>query len=259
MNNPMGRTVGIFDGVSTESFGVKLINMDSGIQTDPFLPQQEFVQDETFYRDNPYHYGTKKRTLEIVVTFFKEGYWDQGLKSKFAEMIDPRNGNFVEFFTEQDPDKRYFVKYLDAVDFHNAGDQGGYFSVRFRANSPYTYSREYEVDYDFSSTATNQFYLANNGVLDLEPEMWIDKIGNGSIEIINNTTGVTMLIENLENTEELYVDNENGDIISSLEVNNVYRYDSHNGNYLVFAPGTNDITIKGRCMFRLKYRFMIKG
>lgn len=254
----MARTVGVFDGVSTSVYGVKLVNINNGIQEDAFLPQQELVTDDSFYNERPYFYKSRKSQLEIRLRFFREGFWDNELKKEIVNMIDPEHDNFVEFFTEENPDRRYFVKYIGESNFNNAGNQGGYFDVRFRTDSPYAYSKEYSLDLDISNGSLNyKFY--NDGNLSMNPLMWIEMNSSDDVEIENKTTGESFTMKSLEQEEEIYVNNENGDIESSLEINNVYRYDNHNGTYLKLVPGINDLEISGDCKIKMIYRFKYKG
>ena len=256
----MGRANATLDGVKTSDLGVIVINTRRGIQTDPFLPRQDIVEDDSFYSDKPLHYGTTKQPLEFEVTFFKEGEWTQQQKSQFARMIDPDHEDFVEYFTDQDPNKVYYVKYNDSIDFYNGGTEGGYFTVRFRCDSPYAYSPIYEDSHDFSVNAVNTFTFNNQGDKSCKPEIWITKVGTGDIKIINKSDGDrTFEITSIDNTETVYVDNEHGYIESSLEVADVYRYDNHNGVYLEIPIGTNTIEVQGQCHLELKYNFTIKG
>lgn len=259
MNNPMGRTVGVFNGIRTDTYGIKLVNINSGIQSDPFLPQQDLVMDESFYRDAPYYYKSKKSQLEFTLRFFREGYWSDDFKQMLLEMIDPENGDFVEFFTEQNPNKVYFIRYVGESNFYNAGSQGGYVDIRFRTDSPYSYSREYTVEVDNLNGNNNEIIIYNDGNIDAEPLMWVTREGDGFFRIVNESIGEEFLIENVMGGEEIYINNENGDIISSLESNDVYRYDDHNEVYLRLKPGANKLTVNTGVYVKIKYRFKYKG
>lgn len=89
-------------------------------------------------------------------------------------------------------------------------------------------------------------FLENTGDFPIKPKLWIrKKNGKGDIAIINFTTGQRVEFKDLNNNEEIYIDCENEEIVSSNQVNGVYRYDSHNDEYLELARGSNYITSDG--------------
>lgn len=97
-------------------------------------------------------------------------------------------------------------------------------------------------------------YIENTGDLPVKPKIWIKKKnGSGTISLINHTTGQELVLENLNNNEEVYIDCENEEIVSSNQVNGVYRYDSHNDEFLEFIRGDNYISGIGD--FDLDIRF----
>lgn len=97
-------------------------------------------------------------------------------------------------------------------------------------------------------------YIENTGDLPVKPKLWIKKRnGSGSIQLINFTTGQVLELRDLNNNEEVYIDCENEEIVSSNQTYGVYRYDSHNDEYFELARGDNLITSYGD--FDLDVRF----
>lgn len=96
--------------------------------------------------------------------------------------------------------------------------------------------------------------IINTGDLPVKPKLWIrKKNGQGDIAIINYSTGQRVEFKDLNNDEEVFVDCENEEIVSSNQVNGVYRYDSHNDEFLELIRGENYITSEGD--FELDIRF----
>lgn len=96
--------------------------------------------------------------------------------------------------------------------------------------------------------------IENTGDLPLRPKLWITKRnGAGNIAIINHTTGQRMEFKNLRNNEELFIDCENEEIVSSFQSSGIYRYDDHNDEYLELIRGDNYIKSEGD--FDLEARF----
>jgi hypothetical protein len=99
------------------------------------------------------------------------------------------------------------------------------------------------------------FKIINTGDVVCKPELWIrKKNGFGSIKLTNETNGMTLELTDLNDGEEVYIDCENEDIVSSLPL--VYRYQNHNNVFLELEVGENLITGEGD--FELDMRFEFK-
>lgn len=103
--------------------------------------------------------------------------------------------------------------------------------------------------------AVGAFKITNTGNVVCKPELWIrKKNGSGSIRLVNETNGMILELNNLNDGEEVYIDCENEDIVSSLPL--VYRYKDHNNVFIELDVGENLITGEGnfeldiRCEFK---------
>ncbi|MCR8641554.1 phage tail family protein [Paenibacillus sp. N1-5-1-14] len=97
----------------------------------------------------------------------------------------------------------------------------------------------------------------NKGDVDISPEIWITKIGNGDFTIINTTKGnEEFKFTGLIDGETVYVNNESEDIETSLSVK--YRYKDFNDNYLNFDQGLNILKVHGnaKIQYRYTYKFL---
>ena len=100
--------------------------------------------------------------------------------------------------------------------------------------------------------------IENIGDLPIKPKIWIKKVnGKGSIVLINHTTGQRIELKNLNNSEEVYIDCENEEIVSSNQNLGVYRYDSHNDEYLELIRGDNYLTSDGDFNLDVRYRGLL--
>jgi len=97
--------------------------------------------------------------------------------------------------------------------------------------------------------------IYNKGDVDMSPEMWIQKYGDGDIKLIHRHTGEVFEFTGLKDQEEIYVDNENEDIITNIP--GIYRYDNFNDNYLRLPRGRNDFQVVGNFKLQLRYRYKI--
>lgn len=107
----------------------------------------------------------------------------------------------------------------------------------------------------FNANFNGAFKIVNTGDVVCKPELWIKKKnGSGSIKLTNETNGLTLELNNLNDGEEVYIDCENEDIVSSLPL--VYRYKDHNNVFIELDVGENLITGEGD--FELDMRFEFK-
>lgn len=98
------------------------------------------------------------------------------------------------------------------------------------------------------------FTIENQGDLSAFPKLWIRKINeSGDVKIINHYTKQEIVFKDLVKNEEVFIDCENEDIISSRQSLGVYRYDSHNDEWLELQTGLN--LLRGEGDFDLDYRF----
>ena len=101
-------------------------------------------------------------------------------------------------------------------------------------------------------------HIENAGDMPIKPKLWIrKKNGKGNIALINHTTGQRVEFKNLNNSEEIYVDNENEEIVSSNQYLGVYRYDDHNDEYLELNRGSNYLTSEGDFDFDIRYKAIL--
>lgn len=109
-----------------------------------------------------------------------------------------------------------------------------FFSSQNRQNRPYLQKITFLI--------TPATLLVNTGDLPLKPKIWIKKKNSqGEIRVKNMMTGQILSIDNMSRNEQLFIDNENEELISSNQSLGVYRYDNHNDEWLELLPGENYI------------------
>jgi phage-related protein len=255
----MDSMYGMINGWKLSDFNIYIVNIESGLVKSPFLSSQEIIEDYSLNGDIPYYYGTQKKPLELDVTFAKiDGKWTLNQRREFARMLDPDDTeNYLEFNVPE-INKIYYVKYTDGIDIYTNGCQQGYLTVKFRCDSPYSYSPLYVVQNDFSTQDTSTMEFINMGDTKCYTELWINKVGAGDIQIKNITNNQQIFsLTGLTDNEIVYINNEFGDIETDLV--DTLRYTNHNGVYLEMVRGVNRLEITGRCRLKWKYRFTIKG
>jgi phage-related protein len=99
------------------------------------------------------------------------------------------------------------------------------------------------------------YTLENKGDEYLKPYIQLEKIGDGSISIMNLTNGGQQcVIDNLKDGEVVTIDNENEMIESSLD--NVYHADDHNDTWVELPVGRNRLFFNGECKVKMTYRYI---
>lgn len=97
----------------------------------------------------------------------------------------------------------------------------------------------------------------NLGDFDVKPKLWIrKKNGNGAIEITNIITNQKIVVENLIDNEEVFIDCQKEDIISDRQNLGVYRYDDHNDEYLELVIGDNFLKGKGDFDMDIRHQYV---
>ena len=130
---------------------------------------------------------------------------------------------------------------------HNGMNQG-YFTVTVQTNSPYRFSR-----LRTGSNSGNSMTLVNRGHETVYPEFSIKKVGSGDLRM--QVDGRSVLITNLNDGEELYIDTLRDKIITDIV--GEYRYDNvtlGELSDLFLDVGNKVYTITGGANVTYRYR-----
>lgn len=254
----MNSTDFYYNGEYSVDKGIYLVKLDSGFITDPFLPESETISDRVPGNDTPYYYETRKRQLRVPLIFScLEGYWTLEKRREIARWLDTKN--YEEFYSADDVDKRYYLKYDGGIDLQTNGNQQGYIEVNFINIDESAYSPIYVDNYDLSTiTEPTTIEFNNDGDDDLLPELQILKYGAGDFKITNLTNGgKVFLFSGLNDQETVYIDNKLRHI--ETDIPDFSRFDSFNGNYLDLVYGVNTLQIEGAAKLTFRYQYKIKG
>jgi phage-related protein len=243
-----------YAGILSTDMGLINVTVDSGMFEEPFLSEREMNEVQIRGRDKPYFHSIKNSPLILSLTFaFNDKYDESTLRAVARWLNQPY---YQPFFTLENPN-RIFYCILDSSSslFHN-GLGEGYMTVQMKCSDSHTYSPEYmSTVYDASNnTGVFNILFVNDGDITCRPEVWIEKIENGDIRIVNmDNGGVEFKFTNLTNGETVYVDSEDEVIKSSLL--NTYRYNNFNNNFLELVRGSNSLQVYGKCKLQFRYEF----
>lgn len=205
---------------------------------------------------------------------------------KWKDLRVPRGRLITNPYSISNKLDRYIISIEEDVSITNKQRIEYYFQVSYDKNNWSEWVRIYSTSYDFlneykleglyirfsivfvsdGSTPPPKLYslkmifkpysfINNEGSLNVSPKLWIRKRnGKGDIQMINHSTNQILELKNLSNGEEVYIDCENEEIVSSNQSLGVYRYDDHNDEFLELIKGENYITFSGDYDWDIRYK-----
>lgn len=243
-----------YDGKYSKDYGIYNININTDFYTEPYLPKRSIKEVTTRWNSKPYFQNIALEPLSFQLTFGFLDTWDDSKIREVARWLSP--DYYKPLFFEEDIDRIFYCMPIDDINIIHNGLKQGYITLTFRCDSPYSYTRQYITPlYDYSDNPNGSILsISNNGDTLLYPEIWISKVGNGDVSIINQTNGnMEFKFTDLFDNEMVYVDNENQYIESSIS--DTLRYDNFNNNYLELVYGINNLFVVGNCKLQFRYRF----
>ncbi len=250
----------LFDGKDSEDFGLNIIKMESGFYPSPYIMGQAIVEDHIADKHLNYFYGVKKEPISFRVTFsLLDEEFTSDKKFDLARWLV--HEEFKPFQTFDDLDKYYYVIATEQSDFISGGNQKGYFTIHFRTNDPWAYTRRIVKTYDLSTiTEPENIIMVSkaNAVKYYYPELEIEICDyEGDIELINKSNkNKVFKFEDLNDGEIIYIDNLKHKIISdNLSVHS--RLNNFNKGWLELVYGRNKIEVKQPCKLKLITEFPI--
>ena len=166
----------------------------------------------------------------------------------------------VEFFYSLSYDYMNWTKWK-TINFSDINLLDGYDldGLIFRYKIVLNAQKDNEKPYvqSFSITLDPCESLENLGDFTIKPKLWIKKKnGKGTIEITNIMTDQKLVVENLIDNEEVFIDCDNEDIVSDRQHLGVYRYDDHNDEYLELVVGHNLLKGKGDFDMDVRHQYV---
>lgn len=233
------------------------VSKNTGLFEEQVLPQRNIVEETIPGRDEPYYFGTTSTPIEDEITLYTE---DELTDQKIFEICDFLYQPYYKpLIFSNNPEKIYFAMFIgDSRIVHN-GAKEGYFNLKFRCNSPYSFSPIYSKSVYISSDEDfTEVEVRNSGVSNILPIIEVQKIGNGEFSIINTTDGGKESKVSFVNDKELIVlDSESGNASTNLtgEVADDSIYNRFNSKYTTLVRGLNRLKIKGKSNIIISYYY----
>ena len=247
----------IFNNQLSTDFGVINCHVDtSGMYEESFISNREIKEIVTRYNDKPHYIQTKPlpRILNLSIAF-NEFFDEDKLRSVKRWLTQD---SYCTMSFESLPDYIFYCILTDSTPLLHNGTQG-YINCQFRCSDPYIYSPTYlGTLYDLSSNPTNgtNITFSNNGDIPIQPQLSLLKVGNGDISIQNlSNGGAEFKLTSLTDNEDLFIDNENEEITSSIP--DTYRLNNLTGDFITMIWGINNLLVKGNCKLQFRYQFKL--
>lgn len=248
-----------YNGRHSSEMGVCMVNLEGGMTKSNYLSNKKIVSEVVAGNTTPYVYGSEYEPLEYKLTLacVDGERWTDKKRREIARWLD--TNNFEEFYTDDEPDRYYYLQYQGLVELTHNDAWDGYVEVSMINDSPFIYSPIQEKRYELTTITTPTIIEFDNVGDDvIYPEMWIYLMNDGDFQIRNlSNGGKDFKFKNLVNAETIYVDNKNHYIESDITL--TYRYDNFNHNYLELVRGINRLEITGACSLLVRYQLILKG
>lgn len=238
-----------YAGINSKDLGIINVNITQGLLEEPFLANREIIEESIPGRIKPYFKHLQYQPLEFTISGFFEEVLDETHLREIARWL--HQDYYQPLWFSDNPERIFYAMYVDDSTLVHNGQQG-YFTLKFRCDSPYSYSTVYTTEIITDSICE----IRNLGDLNLYPEIWIYKTGDGDFSIKNLTNNEkTTIFTDLVNNETVYLNCESEDIVS--DISGVYRYSNYNQVPLELILGKNDLEISGGSVqFRFQYIFL---
>lgn len=243
-----------YAGRKSSEFGIYNVSIQPDLFTEPLMANRNIKELVTPSRNKPHFEYLQRDPLTLTVSFLFGNGWDDDLIDDVIRWLGTDNYEPLEF--EDDLSHIYYAVPTTGLDLIHNGLKEGHMNLTFRCDSPFSYSPQIQTHWYDNSNSTSPLIiqLENKGHIDCFPEIDIVKVGAGDISIVNlSNAGQEFKFTTLSDAEEVYTDNENEIITSSL---NVYRYDNFNDNYLYLKYGVNTLQLTGSCKLRFSYQLV---
>lgn len=213
----------VFNGVSSEDMGVKLISLD-GLMTESFLPNRNIVENYFNGNDKPYFERIEKEPIEFDLTIMIEDWKSKDNLRQIARWLNIDYYKPLKF--ESDMDKTYQAIVIGESAINHNGLKEGYLTLTMRTDSPYAYGDL--KSYDLKSNPI----VFNHGDIDIKPSFIFKNglSGTNSFDVTNLTTNQSFKLNNINPQEHVMVNFDRDEVVSSFEDVGVYRFKDLSGD-----------------------------
>lgn len=247
-----------WNGQNSNEIGLMLVKVDIDSTQENFVTNRNILSDNlqtNSYNYRTYFYSIKNEPMRFTAQFASETVITQNRINELSRIF------YLNSFAPFIPmDSNHIYNSICITGSLKVFANGYYCSFDFICDSPFSYSNNYVTNYNFDSIVSPTTFEINNiGDIPAYPYMEIKvKTTGQNIKITNNTNGgKTIKLETSIGTqlyadETLTIDFKKNKISSSLETENVYRYDNLTSDgFFELVRGKNIIQVDYPCQIKL--------
>lgn len=237
---------------STDFKGIINVSVAEGLFSENVVAPKTINEVFIPGRTDPYFMGVEEQPKTIQLRFgFRYG-WDDQMIDEIVRWLNV--DTYQPLWFEGNNDKVFHVIPVDGIEKIHNGIKEGYLELNMRCSSSRVSSHKMFSPV-YKTNETDTIMIANKGHFSTFPEIWIEKVDEGDIEIYNTTNKNKLFqIKNVEVGEKLYIDCENEIIDTNKE--KTYHYDNFNDNYLELVYGENFLKFSKNMEIRFRYRYI---
>lgn len=204
-----------FDGVPSRFVGLLAVEIGSGLYEETLVTNRTINETQPANRTQSIFHSISEDNREFQLNLAFDKNFDE---DKINEII---NWLFQDYYKplyfEGQEDRVVFAMISGESSIIHNGMNQGYFTVTVQTNSPYRFSQ-----LRTGSNIGNEITMKNNGHIKVYPEFSIKKVRNGDLRF--EVDGRNVLITNLTDGEELFLDTQRNKIVTNTI--GEYRYDN---------------------------------
>lgn len=255
-----------YDGISSEDFGVVMVNSGSGLFKEPFLANRTIIEKSTANRDVPIFTGVGEKPLSFPLTIFIEEWEKRDNLRAIARWLNQKE--YKPFWFESNPDRVMDVLIEGTPQLVHNGIKEGYITLNVRCKTHYYKSQPKIYERTINGTYTD--WINNDGDETIAPYIEIKKIGNGgTVQIQTSVEGRqvnNLIIKDMLDGEIAYINCVDEQIRSSYADTERYLFDLFNDDYLRFeigniydAESSTEIVFKGNFSIKMAYEVIYRA
>lgn len=222
-----------FNNVYSMGTNIHLVSEDSGVLNNYGIP-----------------FNINNDTNEITLSFCHAND-DTPLEWTYDDTVDflgwMITDDYCEFISDDNEDIIYFLK---GVSYQKrfTNNMVGIIDVTFKVLTPYGY--KHYIREISKSEKTFEIYNYSNIDNAYKPVITLSNISSNSVTLTNNTTKKEPFhIENLTNSDVIYIDNVMGTITDAQNNN---RLTNSNRAWIELCKGSNMFSIDGKCDIKIE-------
>ncbi|ALS22317.1 phage tail domain-containing protein [Paenibacillus naphthalenovorans] len=127
-----------YNGIYSVDMGLINCKIDSGFFEEPFLSERQIKEIIIRGNEKPYFQEVQRSPLEFSLTFAFEDYYDNVRIREVARWLD--QDYYRPFYTSDNPERIFYCMLVSDSQLLHNGLKMGYVQVKFRCDSPYSYS-----------------------------------------------------------------------------------------------------------------------